>query len=228
MAALGSLRLDNLPPWALYGGAGVVAGGGYLLYKKRHAAADGAAAPSTAMSDLSAYSSPASASGQQPSIVPYYLTADQQNPGGSATMTQRKPPKTTPARIPPATGVSTPATLPDLPPILPVSPTPAPQVAPGQPAPTAAPGPANLPGDLLAKIKANGESLIGSLIDPETGGTWWFSDKGGVYAVNGARFLGSVPGVGAYFPGFKAIQAVPLGKGYRIVNSAGQTYNFGA
>lgn len=207
-----------------------MAGGGYLLYKRRHLASPAAPAPATAVQsalDLGAQT-------QQPSIVPYYLTGNQdpatQTGGAQGT---RRPPKTTGASIPSATGAA-PTTLPDIPPLLPVAPaTPTAPVTPTAPSPAPPPAPApqqqvaNLPADLVAKIAANGEQLIGNLIDPLTGGTWWFGDKGGVFAVNGARFLGSVPSAGASYPGFKALQAIPIGSGYRIVNSKGQTYNFG-
>jgi hypothetical protein len=220
--------LERLPPWALYGGAGVAAGGGYLLYRRRRSGGGTAtlsppAAPVQSALDLGAAT-------QQPSIVPYYLTGGA-GQNGSTTLRQRRPQTPVPAGIPPATGAN-PGPLPDIPPLLPISTPPPPaQAGPTPPPPAPAPPPAqqvaNLPPDVLANIRANGEQLLGNLIDPLTGGTWWFGDKGGVFAVNGARFLGSVPSAGAFYPGFRAIQAIPMGSGYRIVNTQGQTYNFG-
>lgn len=230
---------DRLPPWALYGGAGLAAGGGYFLYRRRRqqqAGAGAGAAQATTASSPATSSLDYGASAQQPSIVPYYLTSGQGQ--GSYGGGRRSVPTPTGASVPggsaaTGTGAAGPAggVLPDIPPILPVSPTPpppAPSIAgpTPAPAPAPAPGPVNLPADLLAQIRSNGENIIGNLIDPVTGGTWWFGSKGGVFAVNGARFLGSVPSVGASFPGFTAVQAIPVGSGYRIVNSAGQAYNF--
>lgn len=222
MAALDSL--ERLPPWALYGGAGLVVGGGYLLYKKHKAAAAGTA-PSTAMSALSAYSSPASLSGQQSSVVPYYLT-DQAGIPASTTLTQRRPIQTIPAGIPSATGVSSPTTLPDIPPILPVNPPAAPTPsAPAAPAP--APGGSNnIPADLLRQIQAGGEQIIGQLAAPG-GGVWWLGSKGGIFAEGGAPFFGSARPYG--FDDSKirsAIAIQPLGKGYRIISSRGENYDF--
>lgn len=118
MALADTLSLDRLPPWALYGGAGLVAGGGYLLYRRRKAAAAGApaaAAPAPAQSfDPN----------QQPSLVPYYLTADQ-GQGTQGTGRQRPTSWPRPAVPPPATNVTgtsggaVGSVIPPIPPILP-------------------------------------------------------------------------------------------------------------
>jgi len=232
-----------IPDWALYAGAGVVVGGGYFLYKKRKAAAStatpatsgGAAAPvpSTAYSDTS--------SGQQSSIVPYYLTGNQGSQGsyGIGSLSGSTPlptPSGTPAG-PTASGSTSDqnaAVLPPIPPLLPVTPPSPTSVAPPPPVPsTAAPTPApapqqnnNIPPDLMQKITANGERIIGGIPSPN-GGMWWLGSKGGVFAIN-APFYGAPAGQ-SYFTGVHGTPAgiVPFGSGYEVINSIGETYKYG-
>lgn len=227
--------VESLPPWALYGGAGVAAGGGYLLYRRRKAAsasvpaATAAAAPAAVQSALDL-----GAQTQQPSIVPYYLTANSPGtPNGATAATdqvkKRKPPKTIPASIPSATGAGT-TTLPDIPPLLPVAPTAAPvpaPTAPSTPAPATAPGGSNnIPADVLQKIQAGGEQIIGQLGAPG-GGVWWLGSKGGVFNEGGAPFFGSANPYGFDDPNVrKAVSIVPLGKGYRVISNRGENYDF--
>lgn len=234
-----AVKVGNLtvPDWGLYAGGGLLIGGGYLLYRKRKAAASsGVAAPSfTPSMDTGS-------SGQQPSIVPYYLR------GGSGDNTGQTPTQgvwPTPAGTPGGGNVISGGELPVIPPILPPSPVqPSTPVVPAQPAPAPvppppAPGPApapvaprppavtNLPPDMLQKIQAAGEQIISSLIDPNTGGTWWLGSKGGVFNVGGAPFFGSARPFGFDDPNVRrAVQIVPLGRGYRVVSSRGENYDF--
>src|SRR5262245_31756994 len=122
-------ELERLPPWALYGGAGVLAGGGYLLYRRRKAtAATGPPAGSSGATSTMAYG----ASDQPSSIVPYYLTA---NPDQTTQGTA--PPPVLGASVPggsSATGSPIGGgVLPPIPPILPISPEPAPPPPPPPP-----------------------------------------------------------------------------------------------
>jgi hypothetical protein len=104
--------------------------------------------------------------------------------------------------------------------------------APSQPAPAPPAEPQNtqsqnLPADLLARIQAGGENIIGSLRDPLTGGTWYLGSKGGIFAVGGARFLGSARQYGFDNPAIRsAVNITPLGTGYRVTSSRGETYDF--
>lgn len=227
MALADTLSLDRLPPWALYGGAGVVAGGGYLLYRRRRSASGSSAAPSAAAPVQSALD--LGAQTQQSSMVPYYLT-DQSQQQGSTTMTQRRPPRTIPSSIPGSTGASSgsgAAQLPDIPPLLPPSSPGTPAPPPVAPPAPAAPAPGqsnNLPADLLAKIQANGEHIIDSIAAPG-GGQWYLSDKGGIFAIN-APFYGAAISQPYFGGGRKAMRLVPNGKGYSIVASSGEVYQY--
>lgn len=233
MALADTLR--RLPPWALYGGVGVAAGGGYLLYRRRKASAAGSAAGSASSAAAPVQSAlDLGAQTQQSSVMPYYLTDQSASANnGSTTLTQRRPPRTIPSSIPSSTGVSSgsgAAALPDIPPLLPPSSpgTPAPPPAPAPaPPPPAAPPPGqnnNLPADLLAKIRANGETIVDSIAAPG-GGQYYLSDKGGVFAIN-APFFGAPIGQSYFGGGRKAMRIVPNGKGYSVVASSGETYQY--
>lgn len=224
--ALDLAALRRLPPWALYGGAGVAGGGGYLLYRRRRAASSAApvatqAAPVQSALDIGAQT-------QQSSIVPYYLTDQSASSNGTNALPaigvpKKRPPKVTPAAIPSAIGATT-TTLPDIPPLMPVAPTappPPPSAAPAAPAQTAN---NNLPADLLAKIKANGEEIVDALAAPN-GGMWYLSSKGGVFGIN-APYYGGALGQ-PYFSGRSAKKLVPNGGGYSIVDATGSLYNYG-
>lgn len=222
--------LDRLPPWALYGGAGVAVGGGYLLYRRRKASASGSAASSTAPAAVQSALDLGSQT-QQSSVVPYYLT-EQSGQQASTTMDQRRPPRTIPSSVPSPTGVSSgsgAAQLPDIPPLLPPSSpgAPAPVPAPAPPAPPPPPAVTqnnNLSGDLLAKIRANGETIVDSIAAPG-GGQWYLSDKGGIFAIN-APFYGAAISQPYFGGGRKAMRLVPNGKGYSIVTTSGETYGY--
>lgn len=226
MAALDSLR--RLPPWALYGGAGVVAGSGYLLYKKRKAAAAGAT--SGTPTSLNVTAPLQTDSGQQAGVVPYYLTANPAATGGG----WRQPPPPVGAAVPSgssATGsTGTPGSvLPDIPPLLPISPTgpaPAPAPAPVTAAPTPAPAPQNnnIPADLMAKIAANGEKILTGIPSPN-GGMWWLGSKGGVFAINAPYYGG--PAGQSYWGNRTPATILPSGSGYKVVDTAGEVYNYG-
>jgi hypothetical protein len=106
------------------------------------------------------------------------------------------------------------------------APPPAPTLQQAPPAPT--PSLANLPADLLQKITAGGEHIVKGIIDPQTGGTWWLGSNGGIFAVNGARFLGSAQPYG-FGPstGRFATDIQPNGSGgYTVISNHGETYNF--
>lgn len=231
----------DVPDWAVYVGAGLGLTGAFLLYKKSKAGSSSATGAAVSSSPSGAYSSDTS-SGQQPGIVPYYLTGNAgQQAGFNGTTSQL--PQPTPAGTggggnivgpggsgailvggnnPIINSAPNPIAPPVAPPVAPAPPPPAPV----QPAPPPAQQVANLPANLLQQIQANGENIIGNLIDPITGGTWWFGSKGGVFAVNGARYLGSASQPGAYYPGLQIVQAIPLGSGYREVSAKGETYNY--
>lgn len=230
----------EIPDSVVYVGAGLGLTGAFLLYKKSKAGSSSSATGATSGSPSGAYSS-ATDSGQQSSVVPYYLTGNAgQNSGFRGTTSSL--PNPTPAGTggggnivgPGGSGailvggnnpIINSAPNPIAPTVAP-TPPPAPAPAPVAPAPPPAQQVANLPADLLKQIQANGESIIGNLIDPITGGTWWFGSKGGVFAVNGARYLGSASQPGAYYPGLQIVQAIPLGNGYREVSVKGETYNY--
>lgn len=221
--------LKGYPDWVVYAGGGVVLGGGYLLYRKRKSASATSAPVSQTGADLSGTYS--SASGQQSSIVPYYLTGnsgqDFRSPGGGTT---QGPPLPTPSGPPGGDNVST-GTLPVIPPILPNVNTqtniPQPPPAPTPP-PTGTPvAPTqnnNIPSDLLAKIQAAGEQIISSVAAPN-GGVWYLGSKGGVFAIN-APFYGSPVGQ-SYWGSRKALQIVPNGNGYTVIDTAGERYSYG-
>jgi hypothetical protein len=113
---------------------------------------------------------------------------------------------------------------------------PAPPQAPPPPPPESGPTPPsvtqsnvcpNIPADLMARITGYGESLLGELSDPIGGGCWWFGSLGGVFALGGARFLGSAVNYGFGPPGDRrAVSFGRLGNGYQIVSNHGETYNF--
>jgi hypothetical protein len=113
---------------------------------------------------------------------------------------------------------------PPLPP--PPAPTPPPETTPS-PSPAASTACPNLSSDLTARMAAGGESVLGELSDPIGGGCWWFGSLGGVFAMGGARFLGSARNYGFGPPGDRrAVQFNRLGTGYQIVSNHGETYNF--
>jgi hypothetical protein len=218
----------KIPQWAWYAGGGVALGGAYLLYKRKKAASSVATAPT-----MTQPSTNVDTSAQQPSIAPYYLTAGQGSGYGNNTLTGGAPPLPTPQG---STGISNTndgVTIPPIPPLLPSNPIPdvsGPAPAPTQPAPIA-PTPAapppnnNIPADLMAKIQANGERILGGIPSPN-GGMWWLGSKGGVFAIN-APFYGAPAGQ-SYWGSRTPAAILPSGNGYRVIDTAGEVYNYGS
>lgn len=132
--------------------------------------------------------------------------------------------------LPPDPPALAPAPIPDPGPVAPspVLPAPAPPApaAPAPPAPSSAAIP-NLPADLLGRIQASGERIIGSLPDPKTpGGGWYFGSLGGVFQAGTGNFYGAARGYG-FSPGFReTAQFTPLGNGYKIISTRGENYDF--
>lgn len=219
-----------------------MAAGGYLLWRRRQAAAAetpssssgtglAAGAPgggggasyysaspgssyysSTPTSAFSDYGAPAPVSVLPPLTIPVDTGTGQPN----VTV-----PNPTPTGPPQNSPVNTPPTPPPPPPPAPSPASPAP-VAPAPPW-----SPANIPADLLRAINGGGETIIKAIEDPLTGGTWYLGSKGGIFALGGARFLGSARNYGFDDPNVrKAVDIQPNGNGYRVISSRGETYNF--
>lgn len=209
----------RLPKWAPVAGVGLAALA-YVVYRRSKSSLGSAANNSAAGSSSSlpygnattmggGFGAPGYGAPGPVSVLPPLTVG-----GTSSTDTTQQVPPPVTAFPPGGFGGTNPA------PSLPVQ-----QGTPTPPTPQPV-QPANLPADLVARIQANGEQLIGNMIDPQTGGTWWFGSKGGVFAVNGARFLGSVGSSNAYFPGLNIIAAQPSGNGYRLIGSKGENYNY--
>ncbi|MGH7484145.1 MAG: hypothetical protein ACREMY_00900, partial [bacterium] len=209
-------------------------GGAYFLYQKRKSAAAAASnlsgATTTTGSAGAAPTADNSALGQQPSVVPYYLTGNsgqsQGSPGNYYFHGQGNSgglPNPTPTSNGGGSSTALPSPL-DTNPIIPATPTqPAPTPAPAAPAPSPTVMSNNIPSDLLARIQANGEHIIGSLNSPN-GGVWYLGSKGGVFAIN-APFLGAPYGQ-PYWGTRTPLSIAPNGQGYTVVDIAGERYNY--
>jgi hypothetical protein len=68
------------------------------------------------------------------------------------------------------------------------------------------------------------EPIVAELKSPE-GGVWLLSTSGAVYSFGGARFHGGMNG-SIHFKGRTAARLEPLGQGYTIVATSGETYHF--
>jgi hypothetical protein len=66
-----------------------------------------------------------------------------------------------------------------------------------------------------------------SVRDPNGHGYWIAGADGGVFALGGAQFYGSLPDRGVRVHDIVAIIATPTGKGYWLVGAAGDVYAFG-
>lgn len=120
---------------------------------------------------------------------------------------------------------------PPMPPIsIPVSLEPITVPKPSMPPTTPEPPPADCPMPPAGFPGAPGEVIIKKLPAPG-GGCWWITNLGGVANTGGAPFKGSAishrMGPGYETPPRFIVDAVVLGKGYRLVsNYPGQTYDF--
>ena len=211
------------PPW-LIPAAGIGAAGLFLIWRRRQRAA-ASSNPATAASSTPAYSSAystgnplydnGSAYGAPLPVSvlpPITLSPD---PAAGKVDTPVAPPPPPPAAPPTQPTVNQPIAPPPPPPTL--------QVAPPKPPPSLT----NLPGDLLAKIAANGERIVKGIVDPNSGGTWWLGSKGGIFSVGNAPFFGSAAS-GMGFDGVNryATDIQYLGSGYQIVSNRGEIYRF--
>lgn len=228
----------EVPDWAVYGGIGLVGAGGFYLYKKRQSAKASAANSGSVSTAGSSAGTAATSVNQQPSIVPYYLTSGTGQPRGTYGSSQgggvasNGNPLPVPSGVPGGgnilsdqNNILTPAPAPSLP--SPPVPAPTPPAPAPAPAPSAGPTPQqnnNIPADLLAKITANGEHIVSSLASPN-GGVWYLGSKGGVFAIN-SPFYGAPAGQ-SYWGNRTALQIVPNGNGYTVIDSTGSRYNYG-
>src|SRR6185437_10563247 len=70
-----------------------------------------------------------------------------------------------------------------------------------------------------------GVPAVDAAIAPD-GGDWWVVPNGGVFAVGGAPFYGSVPGLGLAVHDVVAITRTPDGGGYWVLGADGGVYAF--
>jgi hypothetical protein len=210
------------PPWLIpvagIGTAGVL----FLWWRRRQAAAASSAIPASATSSAPAYYSTGNAATDNGSAYGSPLPVSVLPP---ITLSPQPSAGTTPTPIsPPVTPTGPPQSPTVNQPI--AAPPPAPTLQQAPPTPT--PSLTNLPGDLLQKIEAGGERIVKGIVDPLTGGTWWLGSKGGIFAVGGARFLGSARDYGFNDPNVRSAADIQyLGNGYQVVSNHGEIYRFG-
>lgn len=92
--------------------------------------------------------------------------------------------------------------------------------------------PPALPSSVAAAMAGNGEYLVDTVYNPASSTWLYLTQKGGVYAEGGNGFFGSVFNLPAgTFAGRTASKIIPSSTagngGYTIIDTAGETYNFG-